>query len=127
MARTPIDTLFTVYVPARPDVLRDLAPGSSIVAGDSQLGRETMLVHYEGNVYGAENLRRFVQRVHNAADRAAYRAPTIAMAAVATVDLIAVARFDLAAGELTEVLDATRLAAHLGDEPVPEAGANLRG
>jgi hypothetical protein len=94
-------TRFLVYVPNAGNTL-GIAPGSAVVApeGASEIA-DRVLVHYEGNLHGAENLQRYVDRVHCAAGRAAYRYPTIALASAHASDLTRVGRYDLTRGQLT--------------------------
>lgn len=51
-------------------------PGSGVVTADATT--ERVQVYYEGNRYGAENLRTFEARVFHAAGRLASRYPTVA-------------------------------------------------
>ena len=64
----------TLYVPHPESRLcTDLAHGSAIVGLPLATGR--VRIYYEGNVIGAENLRRFRDRVVQAASRLLYHYP----------------------------------------------------
>lgn len=83
----------TVYVP-RPGTYaaQRIAKGSGIVgvpAGDE------VLIHYEGNLYGAQNIRTFEDKLLHAADRLLTNYPTSAKMQVPETDLEAVGTYDL--------------------------------
>jgi len=67
----------SIYLP-KPDTLIDrlLAPGSGIVGEAHSAG---VLLHYEGNIFDAVNLRRYEDRLKQAAGRLVARYPTRAM------------------------------------------------
>lgn len=62
--------------------------GSAIVAFKSD--SDHLVIYYEGNLYGASNLRRFEDRALMAYGRLTQRAPTIAMAAVPMSEFVPV-------------------------------------
>lgn len=85
-------------------------PGSAIVAPlplDASSGR--LLIHYESNRYGAENMRRFVEKLYNAADRAETRYPTIAKSLVGLHEVQVVGRFSHAERRIVELYEPAAL------------------
>lgn len=98
-----------IYVP-RPDNDFGIAPGSGIVGSVEQASSDRTLVYYEGNLYGAENMHRFEERVYHAAGREVARYPTIAKMALPNEGLIEVGRFDYPIRRITLItnLDALR-------------------
>lgn len=105
-----------IFVPAPGEDL-GIAPGSAIVAAIDQASEDRVLVYYEGNLFGACNLRRFVERVLHAADRQVARYPTIAKASFPRSVLIEVAAFDYTTGKITAITNAAALRAWVPDEP----------
>jgi hypothetical protein len=95
-----------------------IAPRSAIVSSRDQSG-EHRLVYLEGNLYGAENLSRYAERVRSAAGRAFYRYPTIAKARLPTADLLLVGTYDARSRRVTQISDAAALAAYLDVEDLP--------
>lgn len=86
----------TIYIPKPGSAIeRQLAPGSGIVGEPHPSG---VLLHYEGNLYGAANLQRYEERLKHAAGRLVGRYPTVAMmllpAAEAADALVAVGEYD---------------------------------
>lgn len=70
-------TTLVVLVPNDATAARDtIDPGSGIVALDDE--RDTAVVYFEGNRFGASNLTTFAQKVTHAADRLVTRYPTVA-------------------------------------------------
>ena len=113
------ETLFDLFVPANPSHTFGIDAGSAIVAGQSQRGKERLTVHFEGNRFGAENMRKYSERCLHASGRAAMRYPTIAKASLPANELIKVGEFDLDTMQVTQVSDSARLESWLGTEPVP--------
>lgn len=68
--------------------------GSGIVGSPDPRDPELITIDYEGNLYGAQNLGRFVERLLSAADRHVHRYPTRARMVVRREDLSAVGTFD---------------------------------
>lgn len=91
-----------VYVP-KPGCLTHIAKGSAIVG--SAYSESEVLIDYEGNLYDAENMRRYSQRVAHAADRHNSLYPTTARMVVVNDDLIRVGTFSSAFG--LDLLDET--------------------
>lgn len=86
--------VLTIFIPAAGRAaFLGVDPGSAIV-GMLKEGSERVLVHFEGNRYGAENLKRFDERVEHAAGRLIQNYPTIAKASLAVTDLAAVGTYD---------------------------------
>lgn len=74
----------TIFVPSEAGMRRlGLAPLSGVVA--VPWGGDGWHVYYEGNLYDASNLRRWTDRVKNAAGRLFKRYPTVAQAYLATL------------------------------------------
>jgi hypothetical protein len=118
---------FTLYVPKEGSSLqKSLARGSAIVADASydthqRLGGGMVIVHYEGNIYGAENLKEYPERVLSAAGRLRERYPTSAMQGAYLKELIVIGSFHYPTrGLLIENREA--LQAWLGDGPGPLSG-----
>ena len=109
------ETLFDIYVPAGENDF-GIDPASAIVAGVSQRGNETLLVYFEGNQFGAENMKRFDERCLHAAGRAATRYPTIAKAGVPARELLHVGVYDLLLKEIVEVIAPLALQTWVGNE-----------
>lgn len=65
-----------IYLPRHP-LGTTISPGSGIVGSDSD-DRELVVIDFEGNIYGAENLRTYEQRVMHAAGRQVTKYPTVA-------------------------------------------------
>lgn len=89
-----MNEVLTIYVPKgeSPWAMR-IARGSGIVGKiDERTGR--LLIHYEGNIYGAENLRTYGDRVHQAAGRLRVNYPTVATALVDPAHFKAIGRLD---------------------------------
>lgn len=66
-----------IYIPAPDSDRLRIDPGSGIV-GTSALSEDQILLYFEGNRYDVENLRRYEQRIKQAAGRLFQRYPTIA-------------------------------------------------
>lgn len=77
--------------------VRTIASGSAIVAFRNDA--DHLVVYYEGNLYGASNLRRFDDRASMAYGRLTQRAPTVAMAMVSASEFVIVGR--MTPGQLT--------------------------
>jgi hypothetical protein len=111
----------TIYVPRTPTPhsLANIKPGSALVGLPAA---DRTVVYYEGNVYGADNLRTFAQRLNCAADRLDSRYPTIARISVNNEDLIDVGtvRKDLASlyWGVDDIREPELLQHWLGSEPL---------
>lgn len=81
-----------VYIAADPDTR--IAPGSGVVGTPIANDPATVCVDYEGNLYGAENIVTFADRVMVAAQRHADRAPTRARAYLPASALTEVGEWD---------------------------------
>ncbi len=81
-----------VYIPRQPPTpsLRHLKRGTAIVSDSTHLSGVLMEVYYEGNAYGAENLRSFEERALHATGRLVQRSPTTACSWVRSESLIQV-------------------------------------
>jgi hypothetical protein len=86
----------TIYVPVPSSHLRNLIARGSGIVGTPQ-GNGRVLIDYEGNLYGAENLKTYEERVYHAHDHhtwGAYGYPTVARALVEAKELEPVGSFD---------------------------------
>jgi hypothetical protein len=94
--------------------LYDILPKSAVVSTAGLRHNHVLqIVYFEGNMYAAVNLARFIERVNCAWGRMAYGYPTSAMLAIARDHLIRVGEFDCATKTL-RVENADALAAWLG-------------
>jgi len=77
-----------------------IAPASGVVTGGARDGLEAghFRVWFEGNLYGATNLRHWADRIHCAADRMLSTYPTTAVLNLPADDFQALGFYDLATG-----------------------------
>jgi hypothetical protein len=96
-----------------------IAAASAIVARpghDPDDGEEALIqLYYEGNVHGAINLKRFHQRLANAAGRLLTRYPTIATVMARRADVILVATYEADTASIASVIDGPTLAGWAGE------------
>jgi hypothetical protein len=107
---------------ARPSgVMASMLPGSAIVGPFTiEVGR--IMIDYEGNKYGAANLRRYVERVYHAWDRQTSQYPTLARAWVMGHELVRIADFDPRSKTvIVHPLDERRLCEWLGVDALTES------
>jgi hypothetical protein len=83
---TYTDAVYTVYIPSHPHTGID--PGSGIVG--EQLPDGSVSVHFEGNRYGAVNLRTYLERLDTCSSRRLTRYPTVAQRVYPAGELTAV-------------------------------------
>lgn len=107
---------FDLWIPASADA--GIAPRSAVVSSCDQAG-ETRLCYFEGNVYGADNLRRFSDRVRCAVGRAVHRYPTLARSRLPVAMLRHVGTFDARSQRITAITDPAMLSDYLTPEPPP--------
>lgn len=90
--------------------------GSAVVTPDPvmPIDGERVLVHFESNRFGADNMHRFVEKCLHAAGRADMRYPTIAKMALPLSELKVVGKFCLSERRITEVTDPDALAQWAG-------------
>ena len=82
-----------VFVPkASSQMHSHIIKGSAVVGMESHGGR--VLIYFEGNMYGAENVKTFEEKCTVAAGRLALSAPTIAKCLVDVSEVIEVGEFD---------------------------------
>ena len=113
-----------VLVP-RPGSFTVIASGSGMVGYPIPLSQESaaagdkprMMVYYEGNLFGAENMRMWVDKVRHAMGRMVEKYPTVAMSAIPEEDLIVVGFTD---GDAVEVSNGGPLADWLATTPGSE-------
>lgn len=92
-----------VYVPVKDSAIESaIKPGSAIVGWPTNPDDTQAIVYFEGNVYGAENLHNYLERLFVAAYRLRDRAPTVAKMKADLAELICVAQFDIEKRVLTE-------------------------
>lgn len=70
-----------IYCP-KPDspMAKTLKPGSAIVGDPDKITEGRAHIYYEGNVYGAENMRQYTERLLHAGGRLTTKYPTVAQA-----------------------------------------------
>lgn len=88
-----------VHVPTQPSHL-DLVTGASGIVTDGVVVDGRLHAYYEGNLYNAVNLRRWVDRVACAAERLLTAYPTTARVSVAPTDLSVVGQYDPVTGSV---------------------------
>lgn len=85
---------YRIYVPAPGPLSRStIWPGSGIVG--EAVSPTQLEIYYEGNLYGAINMRTWADRVYQAAARRRERAPTVARMIVRRDDYVAVGTIDM--------------------------------
>ena len=89
---------------------------SGIVGRPTQSGR--IELYFEGNRYGASNIKTFADRVYHAADRMQMRYPTIARSVVSEGEVIKVGWFN---GQTVAVTNESALASWLGVDQIDPA------
>src|ERR1035437_2667801 len=95
-----MDRIMEVYVPAEDSPLKAvIKQGSGIVGLDEE--DEHVTIYYEGNVYGAMNLKTFKERIACAAGRLATKYPTVAKMRAKREELVLVGQFDYETRRLT--------------------------
>ena len=99
-----------IFVPTA-DAFTTIAPGSAIVGRGETDGR--VHVYFEGNLHGAINLERFIDRAAVAAGRLEQRYPTVAQAFMPAERLVEVGTFDCDLNRVT-LTNEPALAAWLG-------------
>lgn len=90
-----LDSGLKVYVPNKigRSSLGFIHAGSAIVSKGFEDSEGYIEVYYEGNIYGASNIRSFEDKASHAADRLAKRYPTIARRKVLKSHLTEVGEF----------------------------------
>jgi hypothetical protein len=122
--------IYDVWIPSNPHTdLGGIVRGSGIVSqGRGYRGDSARVeVYYEGNLYGAENLSRYADRVMHAADRLSARYPTVARAVLDRHSLNWIGQYSTAMGKVMIESPGSRraLADWLGVEEIPETELNL--
>jgi hypothetical protein len=120
----PDSLKIAVFVPASTTVpfAALVAAGSAIVGPAEGSEADQVTVYYEGNLYGAANVKTYADRARLAAGRLAASYPTIARAVVPRPALLQVGWFDPENG-ITLLNDAqgkAALASWLGVEAIEE-------
>lgn len=91
-----------IYVP-RKAAASFIHPGSAIVASIEESAKEQMIVFFEGNLYGFDNIKDFGDKALHAADRQMQSYPTTAIARLAAGDLIEVGRYSHSLQRVTSI------------------------
>lgn len=107
--------LLSIYI-LSPSSSHPIHPGSAIV-GDPTRHESGVLVYFEGNLFGAENLKSYEQRLECAAGRLTHRYPTVAMALLPFDQLVSVGTYDTEA-HLLDLSDEDALSAWAGEKVV---------
>jgi hypothetical protein len=99
--------LLTVYVPASGGKLEEIVVKGSGIVGSPALDPPRLLldIDFEGNIYDAVNLERWIDRVARAAERHVAGYPTMARSIVSPDEVIPIGVWHVQAGEI-----------HLSDE-----------
>jgi len=117
-----------IFVPATQDALRHIMPASAIVGISGTPDHDHTLVYFEGNRFGADNLRDFEARLQVALGRLLARYTTTAklLLPTATLSRVATAREigDTHVWVVAEILDETTLQRWLGNEDLPRIGGS---
>lgn len=107
----------SIYIPALGTYLdRELLPKSGLVGVPAADDR--VLVYYEGNKYGAENMRTWADKLYHAADRLLWKGigyPTIAFAFVPRDDVLMVGQLWHPERRI-EIHDSEKVSAWLGKD-----------
>lgn len=93
-----------LFIPAEGAKL-GIEPASAIVAAIDQCASDRVLIHFEGNLYGADNLKTYEGRIRQAAGRQVERYPTMAKMVVAREQLVEVGRYDYANDRVLNLLN----------------------
>ncbi len=96
-----------------------IAPRSAIVSDPTANNERGALCYFEGNLFGAENMKVFHDRLSVAASRLEQDYPSKAVARFALSDLVPVALYDTAVRAITTVYNGEMLA-NWADEPLVE-------
>ena len=110
-----------LFIPAK-DTDLGIAPASAIIAAIDQSSPDRVLIHFEGNLYGAENLKTYESRIRQAAGRQVDRYPTTAKMVVARDQLVEVGRYDYANDRVLNLLNE-----HLLTDWIPNEGEWIDG
>jgi len=107
---------FDIWVAINP--AECIAPRSALVSSADQSG-DSRLCYFEGNLYDADNMRRFTDRVMHAAGRAVTRYPTVAKSRIPVTDLRHVGTYDARSRRICSITDHDALLSYLSPEPLP--------
>ncbi|WP_394222595.1 hypothetical protein [Alteromonas gracilis] len=86
---------FTVYIPRKNSRLADIVSPASAIVKSRTISDTSVMVYYEGNVYGAENIKTFEDKCSLAAGRAKDHYPTTALTIVPLEEVIDIGVYDL--------------------------------
>lgn len=95
-----LEVELAVMIPNESPLAARIAPGSGIVASPMPTGDQAM-AHFEGNLHGAVNMGRWVERVHQAAGRHVVAYPTSAKLAAPAGTLIRIGSYSVANATVT--------------------------
>ena len=103
--------MLSVHLPSQPSHLVHVASASGIVSNGVPVNGR-LQAYFEGNLFNAVNIHRWVDRVACAADRLLTEYPTTAKMLVAATDLTVVGHYDPVTGAV--VLDGAESSALAG-------------
>jgi hypothetical protein len=69
----------TIYIPTPDSPINAIIDPGSGVVGAATHDQASIAIYYEGNRIGADNLRKYAERISHAADRLFTRYPTVAV------------------------------------------------
>lgn len=104
-----------IYIPLPGSTTEAMIHPRSAIVAKVEEGADTAFCYFEGNVYGAQNLRTFHDRLVVAAGRMTSDYPTTARALVPVGDLIHVASYDPRFLAVRDVIDGNLLSQWAGE------------
>jgi hypothetical protein len=117
--------MLKIYVPRNPEYLDGIIAPCSAIVSNGVIEGNRMLVHYEGNLYGASNLMEFHGRLASAAGRLTHNYATTARAMLKADEMIEVAHLDPDRRVIVEIVDADALERWAGETTAQIAGAKV--
>jgi hypothetical protein len=118
---------YGVWVPKPGSATELLVAAASAVVGAGSADRDGMVdCHFEGAVYGQQNLGSFRERVSCAAGRRLHRYPTVARSRFPAAELAKVALWDPVRDVIIAVLDAPALLAWSGETAAQVVGRRMQ-
>jgi hypothetical protein len=118
--------VFGVWAPKPGTESECTVVAASVVVGAASPDEDGLLdCHFEGAVYGQENLGRFRERVSCAAGRRLHRYPTVARSAFPGDEMLKVALWDPVRDVFLSIIDASALLAWTGETAAQVVGPRL--
>lgn len=111
-----------VYVP---EGAASIIPGSGVV-GSRDIGRTFIVIDFEGNKFGSENMRSWAEKVFHAAGRHVCCYPTVARMTVSPSMVRKIGTYDVATDRI-HLEDAEALKAWIGAEDYAELAITKEG